>query len=86
MKSLLSFLLAISFSSIASIAQVKIILDTDHSADPDDVGCKAMLHNMASLGGCEILAMINSSHYKQSSLSINAINHLLGPCTISLDC
>ena len=49
-------------------------MDTDPSADPDDVGCMAMLHNMASLGECEILAMINSTHYKQSALSISAIN------------
>ena len=55
-------------------AQKKVILDTDPSADPDDVGCMAMLHNMASNGECEILAIINSTHYKQSSLSISAIN------------
>ena len=57
-----------------SLAQVKVILDTDPSADPDDVGCMAMLHNMATNGECEILAMINSTHYKQSAMSISAIN------------
>lgn len=66
-------LLLLSVSSILS-AQKKIILDTDPSADPDDVGCMAMLHNMASNGECEILAVINSTFYKQSPLSISAIN------------
>ncbi|MEM6766983.1 MAG: nucleoside hydrolase, partial [Bacteroidota bacterium] len=65
-------LLLISVSSMN--AQVKVILDTDPSADPDDVGCMAMLHNMATNGECEILAMINSTHYKQSAMSISAIN------------
>ncbi|MEL6942607.1 MAG: hypothetical protein AAFO82_08055 [Bacteroidota bacterium] len=71
--SFLLFLLLLSTSSIL-LAQKKVILDTDPSADPDDVGCMAMLHNMASNGECEILAIINSTHYKQSSLSISAIN------------
>ncbi|MEL6672064.1 MAG: hypothetical protein AAFR61_07720 [Bacteroidota bacterium] len=70
----LSFLLLWSLLSSLGFAQKKIILDTDPSADPDDVGCMAMLHNMASLGECEILAIINSTDYKQSSLSISAIN------------
>ncbi|MBX2817277.1 MAG: nucleoside hydrolase [Saprospiraceae bacterium] len=56
------------------MAQKKIILDTDPSADPDDVGCMAMLHNLATLGECEILAIINSTEFKQSTLSISAIN------------
>ena len=54
--------------------QIKVILDTDPSYDPDDVGCMAMLHNMASLGECEILAVINSTNHKESSLAISAIN------------
>lgn len=66
-------LILFSFGSFL-MAQKKVILDTDPSADPDDVGCMAMLHNMASIGECEILAIINSTHYKQSSLSISAIN------------
>lgn len=74
MKSSLLFFLA-SFTLVTiSIGQKRIILDTDPSADPDDVGCMAMLHNMATQGECEILAMINSTHYKQSPLSISAIN------------
>ena len=53
---------------------VKVILDTDPSYDPDDVGCMAMLHTMATLGECEILAVVNSTNHKESSLAISAIN------------
>jgi len=74
MRLLLILLLFFSSLSLTLRAQTKIILDTDPSADPDDVGCMAMLHNMASIGECEILAIINSTHYKQSPLSISAIN------------
>lgn len=73
-KSILLFLFIFT-SYFFSFGQKKVILDTDPSADPDDVGCMAMLHNMASMGECEILGMINSTHYKQSSLSISAINN-----------
>lgn len=73
MKFILSILIIATVFNF-SIGQKKIILDTDPSADPDDVGCMAMLHNMATNGECEILAIINSTHFKQSSLSISAIN------------
>ncbi|MEM6803123.1 MAG: hypothetical protein AAF696_17085 [Bacteroidota bacterium] len=73
-KTILLFLFFLS-SYLLSFGQKKVILDTDPSADPDDVGCMAMLHNMASMGECEILGMINSTHYKQSSLSISSINN-----------
>lgn len=52
----------------------KVILDTDPSSDPDDVGCIAMLHALANRGECEILAVINSIHHREASLSISAIN------------
>ena len=57
-----------------SFGQEKVILDTDPGYDPDDVGCMAMLHNMASNGECEILAMVNSTHYKESPPAMSAIN------------
>ncbi|MEO0470884.1 MAG: hypothetical protein AAF206_14750 [Bacteroidota bacterium] len=55
-------------------AQEKVILDTDPGFDPDDVGCMAMLHRMASLGECEILAVVNSTNQQESPLTISAIN------------
>jgi enterochelin esterase-like enzyme len=53
----------------------KVILDTDPSFDPDDAGCMAMLHKMATDGEVEILAMMNSTHFREGPLSISAINH-----------
>ena len=55
-------------------AQKKVILDTDPSFDPDDVGCMAMLQSMASKGLCDILAVVNSTNQKESALCISAIN------------
>ena len=63
-------------------SQKKVILDTDPSFDPDDVGCMAMLHTMASLGECEILAVMNSTHQKESPLSISAINQFYNRAAI----
>jgi len=56
-------------------AQEKVILDTDPSFDPDDAGCIAMLHSMATDGECDILAMVNSTNQKESSLCISSINY-----------
>ena len=56
-------------------AQLKVILDTDPSFDPDDAGCMAMLHVLANRGECEIMAMVNSTNHKESAMAISAINH-----------
>ncbi len=56
-------------------AQEKVILDTDPSYDPDDAGCMAMLHTLATRGECEILAIMNSTNQQESSLSISSINY-----------
>ena len=71
-KNILLFLLL--NLTITLHSQVKVILDTDPSYDPDDVGCMAMLHTLATLGECEILAVVNSTNHKDSPLSISAIN------------
>lgn len=68
------FVLLLALSMVVP-GQEKVILDTDPSYDPDDAGCMAMLHNMASLGECQILAIINSTNHKESALAISAINH-----------
>lgn len=67
---LLTILFALSLQ-----AQEKVILDTDPSYDPDDAGCIAMLHSMASNGECDILAMINSTNQKESALCMSSINY-----------
>lgn len=60
--------------SIGLPAQELVILDTDPGYDPDDVGCMAMLHSMASMGECHILAMVNSRDMKESPLCLSFIN------------
>jgi hypothetical protein len=69
------FIISSLFIFQYGLAQEKVILDTDPSGDPDDVGCMAMLHTLASLGECEILAIINVTGRKESPLSISAINY-----------
>ncbi len=61
--------------TVAANAQKKVILDTDPSYDPDDMGCMAMMHNMATNGECEILAIVNTMHQKESPLCISAVNY-----------
>ncbi|WP_394746889.1 nucleoside hydrolase [Spongiimicrobium salis] len=69
-------ILALTFFLYISVAfaQKKVILDTDPSFDPDDVGCMAMLQHMATNDECHILAIVNSTNQKESALSISAIN------------
>ncbi|MEM7572763.1 MAG: hypothetical protein AAF433_07675 [Bacteroidota bacterium] len=69
----ISSLLALQCCFLA--AQEQVILDTDPSFDPDDVGCIAMLHSMASQGECDILAIINSTNQQESALCISSINY-----------
>ena len=72
MKNIFLFL-ALCFALVVQ-AQEKVILDTDPAYDPDDVGCMAMLQTLATKGECDILAIINSTDHKESSLCISAIN------------
>jgi len=74
MKSTIILVIFLSFFQW-NIAQKKVILDTDPSFDPDDAGCMAMLHSMATNGECDILAIVNSTNQKESALSISAINY-----------
>ncbi|WP_425234845.1 hypothetical protein [Ulvibacterium sp.] len=69
------FLAVLTLISLELTAQEKVILDTDPSFDPDDVGCIAMLQTMATQGECNILAIINSTDQKESALCISSINY-----------
>ena len=71
MRTIYIFLALLTFSANA---QKKVILDTDPSFDPDDVGCMAMLQTMATNGLCDILGIVNSTNQKESALCISAIN------------
>ena len=71
---MIRILIALCFLPALSFPQIKVILDTDPGYDPDDVGCIAMLHTMASNGECEILAMMNSTDHMESPMALSAIN------------
>ncbi|MBK1878247.1 nucleoside hydrolase [Pelagicoccus mobilis] len=73
MKSL-TLCIALTLAGFASATPKKVILDTDPCFDPDDAGCMAMLHGMASSGEIEIVAMMNSVDFVEAPLSISAIN------------
>lgn len=70
---LLSFLVSATLAASA-FAVEKVILDTDPSYDPDDMGCMAMLHGMANDGELEIVAVMNVFHHEESPIAISATN------------
>ena len=57
---------------------VPIIFDTDMDTDCDDVGALAVLHALADLGECEILATPVSSRYAYAAPCTAAINRYYG--------
>lgn len=68
---------AVSFWPVLAIQAaepVKIIFDTDMMTDCDDAGAMAVLHALADLGECEILATVVSSADRWSAASVDAIN------------
>ncbi|MGE9268860.1 MAG: nucleoside hydrolase [Verrucomicrobiales bacterium] len=74
-------LIFISFCLAWATAEpVKLILDTDMSGDADDVGTLAMLHALADLGECEILATVTNRRDKTnaSAAATDAINTYYG--------
>jgi hypothetical protein len=62
----------------------RIIFDSDMSSDHDDVADIAVLHALADLGECQILACMCSSQNGGTPLCMNAINTYFGrpaiPC------
>src|SRR5688500_3048262 len=57
---------------------VKVIFDTDMDSDCDDVGALGMLHALADLGECEILATVVSSRSDGAAACVDAINTVYG--------
>lgn len=68
----------------------RIIFDADMSSDHDDAGALALLHGLADLGECEILACMASSTNGGTALCMQAINTYYGragiPCGRRPDC
>lgn len=56
----------------------RIIFDSDMSSDWDDVGDIAVLHGLASMGECRIIAMMASSKNGGTPLCMDAINTWFG--------
>ncbi len=72
-------IVGISQSKVTITAEpVRIIFDTDMDTDCDDAGALAMLHNLADLGECEILATVVSAHYPFSAPCVEAVNRYYG--------
>ncbi|MCC5928368.1 MAG: nucleoside hydrolase [Cyclobacteriaceae bacterium] len=63
---------------LISIAQPKIILDTDIGSDADDLAAIAMLHNLHRRGECELLAIMCWSTEKYAVPAIDALNRYYG--------
>ena len=57
---------------------VPVVFDTDMDTDCDDVGALAVLHALADLGECEILATPVSSRFAYSAPCTAAINAYYG--------
>jgi inosine-uridine nucleoside N-ribohydrolase len=74
------FFLSIVFSISASLAfsQVKIIFDTDHGSDADDLGALVMLHNFHNRGECELLAVISWTTEQYVISAMDAVNRYYG--------
>jgi len=56
----------------------RIIFDTDMATDCDDAGALAVLHVLADMGECEILATVSSSLNPTACAAIDAINLYYG--------
>lgn len=61
-------------------APVKLILDTDMSGDADDAGALALLHALADLGQCELLATVvnRKDLTNASAAAVDAVNTWYG--------
>lgn len=87
LQSILFVVIALVFLCMGEVSGKNpplIILDTDLSSDVDDVGAVAVLHNLASQGKADILAMMVSSGDPWSIPCLDAINTWFGRPDIPL--
>lgn len=75
---LLSGIVALMAVSMLNAAPVKIFFDTDMETDCDDAGAMAVLHSLADLGECEILATVTSVRDLNSIATVDAVNRYRG--------
>ena len=70
--------------SLLCAAPVKIIFDTDMETDCDDGGAMAIMHSLADLGECEILASGTSVLTLEALATVDAVNRYRGRADIPL--
>jgi inosine-uridine nucleoside N-ribohydrolase len=85
MKKNIFIIFALSlFTVFAGTAQVKIIFDTDHGGDADDLGALVMLHNLHNRGECELLAVMSWTNEQYVIPAMDALNRYYGNPDIPL--
>jgi hypothetical protein len=77
-KLILIAVIAFLLCASGSIAQVKIIFDTDIGGDADDLGALVMLNNFMSHGECELLGVMCWSTEQYAVPAIDAVNRFYG--------
>jgi inosine-uridine nucleoside N-ribohydrolase len=83
----LKFVLSIFFlffHSITTLAQPKIIFDTDFGGDADDLGALVMLHNFVDKGECELLGIMCWSTEQFAVSAIDAVNRFYNHSNIPI--
>ena len=83
-KKLFFLFMAFTISASIAISQVKIIFDTDHGGDADDLGALVMLHNLHNLGECELLAVMSWTTEQYVIPAMDAVNRYYGNPDIPL--
>lgn len=71
---LLLLLIGTIFFSLNSLAQTRIIFDTDIGGDADDLGALAMLHHFIDNNECELAAIMCWSTEQYAVSAIDAVN------------
>ena len=71
---ILTFIIAVVLTVSTSLAQVKIIFDTDFGGDADDLGALAMLQNLHKRGECNLLAIASWSTEQYVIPAMDAVN------------
>lgn len=70
-------LILVAWSAVAASGP-SIIFDTDLGGDADDLGALAMLHNLATAGECELLAVMSWSTERFAVPAIRGMNEYYG--------
>ena len=77
-KRIAGLIIFLTMAHLSSIAQVKIIFDTDFGGDADDLGALVMLHNLHNRGECELLAVMSWSTDEYVIPAMDAVNRWYG--------